>query len=207
MFAPQRLERAAGHERGEHFEHGCCWPAGIIRAAAPGFDHLPPSISGSERMTLTFIFFLLIFYYLSYLCRPGAWLSSVCDLISAHRSLSRGPSFPLNSPPFDSKIQNLPQMGCGGSRPEVIEGEDALGAPRPRPVQLGRSPIPPAPDGVATAPEPRPRRQDERVNSDKQANQLVSMQRWVSYALVSTTPFVLCWLTPTFSPAICLPTG
>ncbi|KAK4148434.1 hypothetical protein C8A00DRAFT_19733 [Chaetomidium leptoderma] len=65
-------------------------------------------------------------------------------------------------------------MGCGGSRPEIIEGREVAGTPGARPVH---PPPRDAHDGGAPkrahpAPGSRPRAPDDRVNSGNRDNQL-----------------------------------
>ena len=88
-------------------------------------------------------------------------------------------------------------MGCGGSRPEVIEGQDAsssaaclkppqlhrkaagdiaIPAPAGGVVPVSAPPPRPAPAVVATAvPNPKPIKPNDRVNSDKPIKDLVRL--------------------------------
>ena len=98
------------------------------------------------------------------------------------------PSKKLPSLHPHSRLCQVP-MGCGGSRPEVIEGEDATGEPHPKLPEPRSKPLVPAripfvPDGVSPASsfpaatvavsDLRSRRADDRVNSDKRPKDLVS---------------------------------
>ena len=98
------------------------------------------------------------------------------------------PSKKLPSLHPHSRLCQVP-MGCGGSRPEVIVSEDATEEPRPKPLQSrskppvqppikvatgGIAPVSSSPAATITVPDPRLRRADDRVNSDKRPKDLVS---------------------------------
>ena len=132
---------------------------------------------------------------------------------------------PQDSIPFSSASKV--NMGCGGSRTEVIEGEDATVEPRPKPPQARSKPSVPVPIPLATggilpdssspavavtAPNPRPRRVDDRVNSEKWAKDLVSPshnhQHRTRYPLPQGSGSSLCSVKAltSCSPAICVST-